>query len=305
MIAERLRAVRKVFGKSQKAFAAELGLSLSGLQGYESGTFAPGCTVLESLCRIGVDANWLLLGEGRMWRPGCEPPGGASETTPLRDMKLRDLPAAKRRQKALTQATSVKDVAMQEQDEIWKRLDFGTVALLASQGRQELAWYVLTLLVSIYPQGLSVRQILRALQVRLPDKRTHLFTARDVAAHLVAMRMQGLVLEEVGQEGASYRVSSQYARLMVSNVGDRSQALEKAVETLVRYIRPAVEVRPEGGKPLGRIMNIQLNIPAGKGAVFIRQITDLVAQACVDAGKEDGPDALVVVIGAAPMSELA
>ena len=303
MIAERLRAVRKTLGKSQKAFATELGLSLSGLQGYEAGTFAPGCSVLEALCRIGVDTNWLLTGEGTLWRPGCAPSEASLEPEARQTLKLRDLPAARRRDAERLQGESVKDVALQIQDEAWKRLDFGMVALLASQGRQELAWHIMTLLVTTYPRGYTVAELLQALGKRLPEERLPELTSRDVAAQLVAMSRQRAIVEVASADGVQYRAASPSAHLLMSNVGDRNQALEKAVETLVRDVLPATELRSEGGKPLGRIMNIHLNLPAGKALPFVRHVTDLLAQTCVEAGQEDGPDAMVVVIGAAALGE--
>ena len=295
MISERLKVIRKIFGKSQKAFATELGLSLSGLQGYEAGTFAPGYAVLETLCRNGIDANWLFTGEGPMWRAGCEPDATVVDSSGAvqRELKARELPPSKR-----PTADSIRQVALYEQDDVWKRLDFGVVALLASQGRQTLSWYILTFLVSHYPIGFCVADMFKALEHRELS-----FTPRDVAAQITAMVMQGLVAEEVEDGATLYRAASHYARLLMSNVGDRSQALEKAVESLIRDVWPGTESRPENEPSPGRLMNIKLSLPAGKGIPFLRGLTDLIAQKCIEAGKEDGPDLVVVVVGAAPAGE--
>src|SRR5687767_13080143 len=126
MLAERFRSVRKELHKSQKAFAAELGLSLSGLQGYEAGTFAPGSQALEALCRIGIDINWLLIGEGMMWRSGRGPAATASASGNEGAVGPED------RSSSVPGATRIEDGVQafqrSEQNDAWKRLDFGRVA---------------------------------------------------------------------------------------------------------------------------------------------------------------------------------
>lgn len=44
--------------------AADLGISLPALQGYEAGKSFPGGKVIESLVKLGFNANWLLTGGG-------------------------------------------------------------------------------------------------------------------------------------------------------------------------------------------------------------------------------------------------
>jgi phage repressor protein C with HTH and peptisase S24 domain len=63
-VAERIKIIRENMGKSQKDMAADLGISLPALQGYEAGKSFPGGKVIESLVKLGFNANWLLTGEG-------------------------------------------------------------------------------------------------------------------------------------------------------------------------------------------------------------------------------------------------
>lgn len=62
-IRERIRTLRGALRLTQKQLADKLGISVSAVKKYESGT-APGADVLEKFARLGVNLNWLLLGDG-------------------------------------------------------------------------------------------------------------------------------------------------------------------------------------------------------------------------------------------------
>lgn len=64
----RLEQYRTCLEFSQRGLAKKLGISLGGLQSYESGKSVPGGNVLEALARHGLNVNWLLTGEGEMMR---------------------------------------------------------------------------------------------------------------------------------------------------------------------------------------------------------------------------------------------
>ena len=63
-LAERLKIAREHLGKSQKDIAALAGASYRAWQGYENGENQPGAKVIEALAKLGINANWLLTGEG-------------------------------------------------------------------------------------------------------------------------------------------------------------------------------------------------------------------------------------------------
>lgn len=61
-IGNRLRDIRQK--KSQKEFAAELGVSFAAIQKYEAGQSVPGGQVLAALAEKGWNVNWVLTGQG-------------------------------------------------------------------------------------------------------------------------------------------------------------------------------------------------------------------------------------------------
>lgn len=65
-IPENLKAARAALGLTQTEMAAQSGVSARGYQGYEDGRSVPGGEVITNLVRLGINANWLLTGEGPM-----------------------------------------------------------------------------------------------------------------------------------------------------------------------------------------------------------------------------------------------
>lgn len=65
-IGDRLKRVRKECGYTQKSMAEAIGAALSGYQQYESGRSVPGGAVVAGLVQLGINANWLLTGNGPM-----------------------------------------------------------------------------------------------------------------------------------------------------------------------------------------------------------------------------------------------
>lgn len=67
-LADRLKAVREKLKYSQREMSVSVGASLTSWQGYEAGKNIPGGNVLAALARMGFNVNWVLTGEGVMWR---------------------------------------------------------------------------------------------------------------------------------------------------------------------------------------------------------------------------------------------
>lgn len=76
---ERVKKIRAHFGYSQKAMAESMGINTRTWQIWEEGGSVPGGNHLESLVRLGFNANWILTGEGPMLR-GDSVAGDASAT---------------------------------------------------------------------------------------------------------------------------------------------------------------------------------------------------------------------------------
>jgi len=67
-LAERLKEIRIAMDYTQRQMASAIGLKLPSLQDYEQSKSVPGGNVIALLVDIGVDANWLLNGDGEMLR---------------------------------------------------------------------------------------------------------------------------------------------------------------------------------------------------------------------------------------------
>lgn len=63
-IGGRLKGVREALGLTQTGIAEAVGGKLRSWQDYEAGRKAPGSQVIAGLVRLGVNANWVLTGEG-------------------------------------------------------------------------------------------------------------------------------------------------------------------------------------------------------------------------------------------------
>lgn len=66
-LGERIKAARKAVGLTQDSLAALAGAtSKRGLQDNEAGKGMPGGQMIGAMVRAGINANWLLTGEGPM-----------------------------------------------------------------------------------------------------------------------------------------------------------------------------------------------------------------------------------------------
>ena len=65
-IAERIKSVRSELSDNQKDFASKLGVGFSTFQKYEMGMSIPGGEAIRGFVKLGINANWLLTGEGEM-----------------------------------------------------------------------------------------------------------------------------------------------------------------------------------------------------------------------------------------------
>lgn len=65
-VSERLKVARGALGLKQDEIAAQSGVSGRAYQGYEGGRSIPGGEAIEGFVRAGINANWLLTGEGPM-----------------------------------------------------------------------------------------------------------------------------------------------------------------------------------------------------------------------------------------------
>lgn len=74
---ERLKAARQTLRLKQDEMSAKSGVPLSSYQKYELGPSLPGAEAMEGFVRAGINANWLLTGEGPMLLEELQHQGGA------------------------------------------------------------------------------------------------------------------------------------------------------------------------------------------------------------------------------------
>ncbi len=68
-IGRRLRSIRKTHDVTGEGFAKAVGTSQASLSGYETGRNAVPIRIVVCVCEIyEVNADWLLMGRGRMLR---------------------------------------------------------------------------------------------------------------------------------------------------------------------------------------------------------------------------------------------
>lgn len=73
-IGGRLKAWREKNKLTQPGAASLYGVKPSSYQKYEMGLSAPGAEAMEKFVRAGINANWLLTGEGPMLLADLKPP---------------------------------------------------------------------------------------------------------------------------------------------------------------------------------------------------------------------------------------
>lgn len=92
-IGERIIAIREAMKMTQKAFASFCGMPLPSLKDYEAGKRMPGGEALQHFIDAGINANWLLTGDGDML---LNDPRRDGTTVDLRRLEtaIRELDAA-------------------------------------------------------------------------------------------------------------------------------------------------------------------------------------------------------------------
>lgn len=65
-LAQRLKLARKTLGLGQAEGASKFGIPISTYRKYESGPSEPGSDAIAGISCAGINANWLLTGEGMM-----------------------------------------------------------------------------------------------------------------------------------------------------------------------------------------------------------------------------------------------
>lgn len=74
-VGARMKAAREALRLTQDGLAKAVGGSKRGIQENEARNRVPGGDVIAGMVRLGINANWLLTGEGEMLSSGAGKPG--------------------------------------------------------------------------------------------------------------------------------------------------------------------------------------------------------------------------------------
>ena len=66
MISHRIKQIRKRLNLSQKTFAENVGVDQARVSQWETDKSLPHCKALIEVAHLGVNINWLLIGDGEM-----------------------------------------------------------------------------------------------------------------------------------------------------------------------------------------------------------------------------------------------
>lgn len=83
MISERIKEARLALKLSQPEASAKSGIPIGSLRKYEQGSSQPGADSMLGLVRLGINANWLLTGEGPMLLADLVAPAPAAPSRPV------------------------------------------------------------------------------------------------------------------------------------------------------------------------------------------------------------------------------
>jgi transcriptional regulator with XRE-family HTH domain len=81
-IGRRMKSARESVGLSRPAFATKYGCSVRTLENNEAGRNEPGVGIVLSFYSLGINANWLLTGEGPMLLADLAAPAPAAAPKP-------------------------------------------------------------------------------------------------------------------------------------------------------------------------------------------------------------------------------
>ncbi len=65
-LSDRLKLARAALSLNQKEFASKSGVGFSSYQKYEMGLSIPGGDAIRGFVQLGINANWLITGDGEM-----------------------------------------------------------------------------------------------------------------------------------------------------------------------------------------------------------------------------------------------
>lgn len=265
MLQERLRILREFWGLTQREMAGKVGVTGAAWQHYESGLNVPGGQVLGSLALHGVNLNWLMIGAGEMFRhEGQGEPDELPRIPPEEYRRLETL------------------VNMLGLDELLP------VSEMSFYGDQ---LGVLQALARRHPKSATLAEIEAAVKAsaRPLDRRT-------LQQILLILEQRRLIAPDSERPGA-FRTLNREGELIFKDIPGHADLCLKSIRNIVR------EVVPRATPPKGFILNMRLSTNGTQGAKLIQDLRQWLRVRCTDALIDGAPDEVVVVVGAAHLSD--
>lgn len=212
-LSQRLKQLREAFSMSQRRFSTELGLSPDAWRSYESGSSLPGAGVLQALFQRGIDLNWLMSGEGSLWR---------------------DTPATPR---------TISGLMVQSGQVQADLLGLGKLSLLAKHSNRRHWDGLLSALARNYPNGTSLQALIDQTGLSQDDASIALLKLLEVRA-IERLEVGGVEVFVATRPGLTVQLpdSSDIAQLTVNAV---RWLVQEAFPTVVESPTQAVIAKAE------------------------------------------------------------
>lgn len=248
-LSQRLRLVREAFGgPSARKLSQDLGVSANSWGVWESGQSLPGAAALQALCERGIDINWVLTGAGTMQR---EAKGLTVLAQQLQHVKSAQLGLA--------------ELALAARTSRWKR----RIALLAC-------------LADIFPQALSVEELMNRLGME----------EEDLLATLMTLLPMGRIFRVDGQEPKYQAVSSEFGG-WETEADDRSEMVLDILKFIVSDALPLAVT-----KESERAVVFDSRICVHDGPAFLKSILSHIKTEASGPHATDGGENVRLVLAA-------
>ena len=246
-INERLRKILEVRDLSIKQLSDQTGLPYRTLQNYLHAIRPPSAEALRLICTCtGIDANWVLLGEGPMERGYVAAPG--------RPSMARD---GDQDEYLVGEARRLSRRALAEQE-------LGQARIAATQAAQPRMWKLVRLLHDRHPETVPVAELTRWLQEHEG------LSADEVTAALALLVSAGLVAGHGDASRRAYGLKEGLGSVEFRDTHEVLAFVVSAVEELTTTLLPAVRQRR------GKLVTAKVRARRGEGRRVAEELRTLV-----------------------------
>lgn len=270
-IDRRLYEVLEARGLSIKELSEKAELPYRTLQNYLHGLRPPSADALARICTCtGVDANWLLLGEGEMDRSRA---GGG--TFPRSDDDETADPYLTAEERRLS-------------GQLLDGLNLGPSRLADLQASQRRMWKLIGVLHDEHPAGVPLDTLLSTLSERDGLSRD------DVTASLSLLTAAGLIQGKGMAANPTYQLRPGLREIRFRDSHEVLAAIVTALEEISTTLLPALRERR------GKLVTAMVQVPTGRGREAVQEILNDVRDRFSRLAEEPGDgDQVTVLLGLA------